>query len=190
MKASNQAWRPTFRPVVVVAGGTNGKHCYNLNSILGIGAGIAMAMAKYSPQDANAPHIILIGRNRQSVDAVIESMTKANSAGKYEFVQGDLTLMKNVKSVVAEIAKRVECVNFLCMSPGIATFAVNDDTEEGIDRKLALHFYARLFASPRNILIMKFSSCKSFNATAPKSSRKRPERPSFNRVVGRKRRIN
>ena len=105
-----------------------------------------MAMAKHSPKEANAPHIILIGRNSQSADAVIESMTKANGAGKYEFMQTDLSLMKNVKNIAAEISKKVECINFLCMSPGIATFAIKDDTEEGIDRKLALHFYTRLFA--------------------------------------------
>jgi short-subunit dehydrogenase len=115
---------------------------------LGIGAGIATAMAKYSPKDTNAPHIILIGRNRQNADAVIESMKNVNSAGKYEFVHGDLTLMKGVRSVAAEIAGKVERINFLCMSPGILSLKVKDETEEGIDRKLALHFYSRFPPSP------------------------------------------
>jgi len=70
-------------------------------------------------------------------------MKKANEAGKYEFIQGDLSLMKGVKSVATEIAGKVEDINFLCMSPGTASLKGKDDTEEGIDRKLALHFYSR-----------------------------------------------
>ena len=110
---------------------------------LGIGAGIATAFAKYSPKDANAPHIILIGRNKESADAIIEDMKKKNSAGKYEFVQGDLTLMKGVRSVATEIGSKVDGINFLCMSPGMLSLKGKDDTEEGIDRKMALHYYAR-----------------------------------------------
>lgn len=70
-------------------------------------------------------------------------MKKANGAGKYEFVQGDLSLMKGVKSIATEIASKVEDINFLCMSPGILSLKIKDDTEEGIDRKVALHFYSR-----------------------------------------------
>jgi NAD(P)-dependent dehydrogenase (short-subunit alcohol dehydrogenase family) len=129
---------------------------------LGIGAGIATAMAKYSPKDTNAPHIILIGRNRQSADAVIESMKNVNSAGKYEFVQGDLTLMKGVRSVAAEIAGKVEKINFLCMSPGIFSLKAKDETEEGIDRKLALHFYSRFPPPPPSFLPLNtLLNCKA-----------------------------
>jgi NAD(P)-dependent dehydrogenase (short-subunit alcohol dehydrogenase family) len=70
-------------------------------------------------------------------------MKTHNANGKYEFVQGDLSLMKGVRSVAAEIAAKVEGINYLCMSPGIMTLKSKDDTEEGIDRKMALHFYSR-----------------------------------------------
>lgn len=100
-------------------------------------------LAKHSPKDANAPYIILVGRNRKNADAVIERMKNVNGAGKYEFVQGDLTLMKGVRSVATEVAGKVDRINFLCMSQGMATLKAKDDTEEGIDKKLALHFYSR-----------------------------------------------
>jgi len=145
VRASNRAWKPAFRPVVVVAGGTNG-----------IGAGIATAFAKYSPQDNNAPHIILIGRNRQGADSVIAEMKKVNSAGIYDFVQADLSLMKNVQSVVKELSTKVDGIDFLCMSPGILTLQVKDDTAEGIDRKMALHYYSRF--SLANLLLPKLKA--------------------------------
>ena len=109
----------------------------------GIGAGIASAFAKYGPRDANAPYIILVGRSQQGANAVIEEMKKSNAQGKYEFVQGDLTLMKGVRSVADEISKKVDKINYLCMSQGMFSLASKDDTEEGIDRKMALHFYSR-----------------------------------------------
>jgi NAD(P)-dependent dehydrogenase (short-subunit alcohol dehydrogenase family) len=70
-------------------------------------------------------------------------MKTFNAGGKYEFVQGDLTLMKSVKGVVNEISNKVDKINYIVMSPGILSFKGADDTEEGIDRKLALHYYAR-----------------------------------------------
>jgi len=118
----------------------------NLNSlylIAGIGAGVAKAFAKYGPTDANAPYIILIGRNRQRADDVINEMKKHNGNGKYEFIQGDLSLMKGVRGVAAEIAGKVEGINYLCMSQGIMSLKTKDDTEEGIDRKMSVHFYSR-----------------------------------------------
>jgi NAD(P)-dependent dehydrogenase (short-subunit alcohol dehydrogenase family) len=109
----------------------------------GIGAGIATAFAKYSPKDSNAPHIILIGRSRPGADAVIAEMKRVNGAGKYEFVQGDLTMMKNVEGVAKEVRGKVDKINYLCMSQGMLSLKGQDDTEEGVDRKVALHFYSR-----------------------------------------------
>jgi short-subunit dehydrogenase len=70
-------------------------------------------------------------------------MKNFNSAGKYEFIAADLTLMKNVRAVAREIEGKVDKVNYLCMSPGFLSLKGKDDTEEGIDRKVSLNFYAR-----------------------------------------------
>jgi hypothetical protein len=70
-------------------------------------------------------------------------MKKVNAAGKYEFVQGDLSLMKGARTVAAEVLQKTDKINFLCMSPGILSMKLRENTEEGIDRKMALHFYSR-----------------------------------------------
>ena len=75
---------------------------------------------------------------------MIAEMKKVNSAGQYEFVKGDLSLMKGVRSVANEVASKVDKINYLCMSPGILTLKAQDDTKEGLDRKASLHFYSRL----------------------------------------------
>lgn len=151
VRASNQAWKPTFRPVVVVAGGTNGTLLINTSLTTGIGAGMATAFAKYAPKDKNAPYIILIGRSQQGADTVIAEMKKFNSAGQYEFIKGDLSLMKGVRGVADEVAGKVDKINYLCTSQGILSVKTQDDTTEGIDRKASLHFYSRYISLVDNI---------------------------------------
>jgi hypothetical protein len=51
--------------------------------------------------------------------------------------------MKNVNEVTKELLTRLPKINFLVMTPGIMTTKGRDETEEGIDRKLAVHYYAR-----------------------------------------------
>jgi hypothetical protein len=70
-------------------------------------------------------------------------MKKVNAAGKYEFVQGDLSLMKGTKTVATEVLQKTDKINFLCMTPGILSTKLKENTEEGIDRKMAVHFYSR-----------------------------------------------
>ena len=85
----------------------------------------------------------------EGVDPVLGSVPPLRrnlliAKGKYEFVQGDLTLMKGVRSVVDEISSKVDKINYLCMSQGTLSMAKKDDTDEGIDKKMALHFYSKL----------------------------------------------
>ena len=74
---------------------------------------------------------------------MIEECKKLNPAGIYEFVQGDLSVMKSVKSIASQIASKVDKINYLCITQGFLSLKSKYDTEEGIDRKLALHYYSR-----------------------------------------------
>jgi hypothetical protein len=51
--------------------------------------------------------------------------------------------MKNVHVVTKEILTRVSKVNFLVMTPGYVTTKGWEETEDGVDKKLALHYYSR-----------------------------------------------
>jgi NAD(P)-dependent dehydrogenase (short-subunit alcohol dehydrogenase family) len=89
---------------------------------------------------------------------VIAEMKNLNSAGQYEFIKGDLSLMKGVRSVADEVAGKVDRINYLCMTAGILSLKAHDDTEEGIDRKTSLNFYSRLtYLSSRKLTHVDFS---------------------------------
>lgn len=116
------------RPVAVFVGGTSG-----------IGAAMAHAFAEHRAGDA---HVVLVGRNRTAADALLAALPQSEAA-TYEFVECDVALMRNVRRTAAELAQRLPKLNFLVLSPGILTMQGRTETEEGIDRKLALHYYAR-----------------------------------------------
>ncbi|THG96996.1 hypothetical protein EW026_g4937 [Hermanssonia centrifuga] len=122
----------SYRPVAVFVGGTSG-----------IGAGMARAFARHRNGDA---HIILVGRNRAAAEEVIASFPKPPAGkedAKHEFVECDVSLMRNVRKTAAGLVERLPKLNFLVLTAGMMTLKGRDETDEGIDRKLALHYYSR-----------------------------------------------
>ncbi|KAJ7649030.1 hypothetical protein DFH06DRAFT_996592 [Mycena polygramma] len=129
-RAFNAAFRPSYTPVAIFVGGTSG-----------IGQGMAEAFARHTKGNA---HIVIIGRNRAAAEAIISTFPKPTAAGAtHEFVECDITLMKNVHRVTDELRARIPKINFLVLTAGFMTTSGRNETEEGIDRKLAVHYYGR-----------------------------------------------
>ncbi|KIK64372.1 hypothetical protein GYMLUDRAFT_71305 [Collybiopsis luxurians FD-317 M1] len=119
-----------YLPVAIFVGGTSG-----------IGEGMVEAFAKHTQGNA---HIIIIGRNRAQAESIISSFPKPTSPNaKHEFLPCDVTLMRNVRATTKDIRSRISKVNYLAISTGFMTTSGRNETEEGIDRKLAVHYYSR-----------------------------------------------
>ncbi|KAF7352057.1 hypothetical protein MVEN_01168200 [Mycena venus] len=130
VRAFNAAFSPSHTPVAIFVGGTSG-----------IGQGMAEAFARHTKGNA---HIVLVGRSRAAAEAIIATFPKPTVPGvKHEFVECDITLMKNVQRVAGELRARIPKINFLVLTPGVLTMNGRNETEEGIDRKLAVHYYGR-----------------------------------------------
>jgi len=128
VRAANATYRPPFRPVALFVGGTSG-----------VGQAAAECFARYSNGNA---HIILCGRNKAAADKIIASFPKSEQSN-YEFLQCDATMMSSIAKVSAELKERLPKLNYLYLSQGIMTMQERTESSEGIDRKLALHFYGR-----------------------------------------------
>ncbi|KAF9061636.1 hypothetical protein BDP27DRAFT_1142382, partial [Rhodocollybia butyracea] len=135
IRASNAAISFPYTPVAVFVGGTSG-----------IGRGIAEAFARHTKGNA---HIILVGRNRAAAESIISgfprpSISNGAVAPKHEFLSCDATLMRNVDQASKQLLALTPGgkINFLVMCPGFSSLAW-DETEEGIDKKMALHYYTR-----------------------------------------------
>ncbi|KAG8946190.1 hypothetical protein FRC04_012045 [Tulasnella sp. 424] len=135
IKASNAAFTSAYRPTALFVGGTSG-----------VGQGTAEAFARATQGRA---HILICGRNRAAAERIIETFPK-HPESKYEFVECDATLMKNVVKAAGEVKHKITdadgkktTLNYLVVSQGILSMKGFDPTSEGIDQKLALHFYGR-----------------------------------------------
>lgn len=71
-------------------------------------------------------------------------MKTINPSSHPIFLKTDISLLKNVDGVCAQIAAKERSLNLLFMTPGYMTLKGRDETSEGLDRKLVLHFYARM----------------------------------------------
>jgi NAD(P)-dependent dehydrogenase (short-subunit alcohol dehydrogenase family) len=129
-RAFNAAFAPSYTPVGIFVGGTSG-----------IGQGIAEAFARHTKGNS---HIVLVGRNRAAAEAIIARFPKPSVPGiKHEFVECDSKLVKNVKKTAAELLTRFPRINFLVLSAGAVSTKPYDESEEGIDRRLAVLYYSR-----------------------------------------------
>ncbi|KAH8833100.1 NAD(P)-binding protein [Flagelloscypha sp. PMI_526] len=138
VRAENANFSPKCVPVAIFVGGTSG-----------VGQGMVQAFAKYTKGNA---HIIIIGRNKDAADSIISTFPKPTSpSAKHEFIQADISLMANIHSTTSQLLSTLPKINFLIMSPGILSLSGRNETSEGIDKKLALHYYAR-FAFTHDLL--------------------------------------
>ncbi|KAI0779380.1 NAD-P-binding protein [Fomes fomentarius] len=129
-RAANAAFKPSYFPIAVFVGGTSG-----------IGRATAEAFARYTKGNA---HIVIVGRNKSAADEIIASFPKPTAPGaRHEFVSSDVFLMRNVQTTTTALRERLTKINFFVLSPGLFNFRGRDETAEGIDKRLGLHYYTR-----------------------------------------------
>lgn len=96
----------------------------------GIGYAVACRIASEAPPSSS---IIISGRNKP------DNMPHANM----EFRQLDASSMRAIKQYTDQLKASTEKLDLLILSQGILTTAGRTETDEGIDRKMALHYYGR-----------------------------------------------
>ncbi|CAK4635329.1 hypothetical protein AeMF1_019732 [Aphanomyces euteiches] len=100
----------------------------------GIGEGIArrLAQAKFN--------VVIAGRNAARGDEIVKEMQSINPDGKYRFLSVDAQHLTNIQG----LSSQVPPIDKLVLTQGIATIQGYTPTSEGIDQKLALHYYGRM----------------------------------------------
>jgi NAD(P)-dependent dehydrogenase (short-subunit alcohol dehydrogenase family) len=100
----------------------------------GIGRAAAAGLAR------DGAELVLVGRDRQRVDAVAAEAASAGAGGVESHV-ADLSLMSEVRDLAQEIRSRHERVDVLANNAG-ALFASRRETPDGLERTFALNHLA------------------------------------------------
>ncbi|PPR00862.1 hypothetical protein CVT24_000314 [Panaeolus cyanescens] len=133
-RTSTSAGASSRLPTAVFVGGTSG-----------IGEGLARVFARDTDGQSN---IIIVGRNRKAAEKIFESLprptnTSSESQPSRDFIECDASLIKHVQTATSEILQKYSKINYLLLTPGYLTLEGLNPTSEGIDKKLAVHYYAR-----------------------------------------------
>ncbi|EEB97089.1 hypothetical protein MPER_03659 [Moniliophthora perniciosa FA553] len=89
-----------------------------------------MAEAFATHTNGNA-HIVIVGRNKSAAESIISKFPRPSSPeAKHEFIQCDVTLMKNVRRTTDQLLATVPDgkINYLVMSPGYVTVKNRDES--------------------------------------------------------------
>ena len=88
----------------------------------GIGLGILEAFTRHIP----APRAIVLGRSKEAFASKLKKLEQINPKLDLTFIETDVSLLKNVDRVSAEIKGLVPQINLLFLSAGYINFGARD----------------------------------------------------------------
>lgn len=114
------------------------KYALCVGGTSGIGNALARKFAK------NNINVIVLGRNQTAGNKLVETMKQDNAKGVFEFHHCDAFLMQNIRNTCGMLRNKLPMLNYCVFTQGIVSMDNRVETVEGIDRKLALHYYGRM----------------------------------------------
>jgi len=106
----------------------------------GIGMGTLKQFAKY----AKAPTVYILGRSKKAAAPLLDEIKASNPGGTFEFIESEVSLMRNVDLVCDQIKANEKKVDIVFTSPGYLSFDSRVESVEGMDIPHALRYYTRL----------------------------------------------
>lgn len=116
----------------------SGKLSLCIGATKGIGKAIALKLAVLQSD------VIVSGRSQIEGNQVVEELKKIHPTGRHSFIQCDASLLSNIKETCDSIKKDYISINYMVCSQGIMSLNGRTETREGIDVKLAVHYYGRI----------------------------------------------
>ncbi|KAK6356722.1 hypothetical protein TWF718_001064 [Orbilia javanica] len=110
---------------------------------IGATSGIGEYTLRNFYQTAPSPRVYFVGRSQASADRIIADLKPLNPNGHLEFIQADVSLIRNVDDLSSKFLEKEKELNVLVMSQGFLTNAGRVETAEGLDTKLALNYFSR-----------------------------------------------
>ncbi|CAF3591031.1 unnamed protein product [Fusarium graminearum] len=119
----------------------------NLTAVfLGATSGIGRSTVKQLAiaTDRKSPTIYLVGRSASATTALIAELRQGNPSATIEFIERDVSLVKEADAAMQEISKREEKVDILFMSVGFMSFEGRKETNEKLEPSFTTRYYSRV----------------------------------------------
>ncbi|RFU28205.1 hypothetical protein B7463_g8134, partial [Scytalidium lignicola] len=117
-------------------------------------SGIGETTVKAFARHAISPRIYVVGRSQESYDRIANEVKALNADAKLTFLPADCSEIREVDRVCNEVIKIEEGiqakgkggaeVNLLMLTVGFMSVLGRNESPEGLDRKMACHYYSRL----------------------------------------------
>ncbi|OAA68485.1 NAD(P)-binding domain protein [Niveomyces insectorum RCEF 264] len=126
VRASNALIGTALPPglVAVFVGGTSG-----------IGEVSVKAFAKY----ANRPRVYIVGRSQTAADRIVAECKSLSPLGEFHFIKADVSLIRKVDELCAELKAKEQALNLLFLSAGAPSL----DRAQHLHLLAVLNYYAR-----------------------------------------------
>ena len=118
-------------PIALVTGGTDG-----------IGKAIALGLARAGVS------VLLVGSNRQKGEAAADRLRKGARNARVQFIQADLSLMRDVETLATRIAAEGPQLRYLVLCAGMVRGRYGL-TSEGLEANFALNYLGRFVLTQR-----------------------------------------
>lgn len=132
VKHSNSQLQSAGLPkVAVFVGGTSGIGQHTIAELVETGV---------------STKVYLVGRPSSSERAKkeIAKLNKINANADIVWVEGDVSLLADVKRICTEIQSKETTIDLLFMSAGVLPFSGRKETSEGLDPTFTLQYYSRM----------------------------------------------
>lgn len=83
-------------------------------------------------------------RSEARGNRICNELHEMNPEGKAIFIQCDVSLLRNVDELCAELREREPKIHCLFLTAGFMTLRGRNETSDGVDRKMAVNYYSRI----------------------------------------------
>jgi NAD(P)-dependent dehydrogenase (short-subunit alcohol dehydrogenase family) len=124
--ATSNAAQQLVNKQVLVVGGTSGIGEYTAKRLAAMKANVSIA-----------------GRNEEAAKIILERLKELHPTGSHTFHKVDMSLVSEAQKFAKQYMENHSLLHYLVISCGFLSMAGRTETKEGIDRKMATHYYGR-----------------------------------------------
>ncbi|KAH7124789.1 hypothetical protein EDB81DRAFT_872427 [Dactylonectria macrodidyma] len=126
--------------------------------MMGGTGGIGAATCRELVTTFKKPKLYIVGRSNSAASHLTQELRAINTSAEVNFIQSDLSLLRNVDYVCRAVAQKESAIDLLFLTAGILNPKGRNDTEEGLDKMYSLMYFSRIRAVTNLMPLLKHAA--------------------------------